>query len=141
MKSNLASIEILRASLPRALDGAAIVPFPCAAQIRVLVEKDKILAARKLLDLALRNSPTDPALEAWRRVLSPPRVLDRAARANNSERTEEFQWFERDAEGYRGRWVAVEHDRLVAEAATLQELMSMLRAIEPKPNPIIHHIG
>lgn len=108
------------------------------SQIQKLVEEDRVAAARKLVEEALRTSPNDPTLLSWKEILAPGRVFGR--RPVNLEDAAEHQWFTSHAGHYRGQWVAVLGEELLAHAPTLQELSTKLKKLAPRSLPVVHHI-
>jgi len=106
-------------------------------RIQKLIEEDRVGAARKLVEEALRENPSDPTLLGWKEVLAPGRVFGR--RPVNLEGTAEQKWFASHAGQYKGRWVAVLGEELLAHAPTLQELSTKLKTLTPKSLPVIHH--
>jgi len=108
------------------------------SRIQKLVEEDRVDGARKLVEEALRASPEDPTLLSWKEVLAPGRVFGRGP--VNLEITAEQKWFASHTGQYKGRWVAVLGEELVAHAPTLQELSAKLKELAPKGLPVVHHI-
>ena len=108
------------------------------SRIQKLVEEDRVDAARKLVEETLRESPADPTLLSWKEVLAPGRVFGR--RPVNLEGTAEQKWFASHTGQYKGRWVAVLGEELLAHAPTLQELNTKLKKLAPRSLPVVHHI-
>lgn len=107
-------------------------------RIRRLVEEDKVGAARKLVEEALLENPEEPDLAYWKEVLSPARVFGRTP--VRLEDAAELAWFAAHAGEYKGRWVAVSGEELLAHASTLQELSARLKELAPKDLPLVYHI-
>jgi hypothetical protein len=108
------------------------------SRIQKLVEEDRVDGARQLVEEALREYPADPALLSWKEVLAPGRAFGRGP--VNLEATVEQKWFAAHTGQYKGRWVAVLGEELLAHAPTLQELSSKLKKLAPKSLPVVHHI-
>jgi hypothetical protein len=108
------------------------------SRIQKLVKEDRVDGARKLVEEALQENPVDPTLLRWKEVLAPGRVFGR--RPVNLEGTTEQKWFASHTGPYKGRWVAVLGEELLAHAPTLQELSAKLKDLSPKSLPVIHHI-
>ncbi len=107
-----------------------------AGRIRALLESDRIVQARELVSEALQSNPGDPEILNLYEVLKPPRGKPR--QIIDSDRSQEFEWMIRNREAYRGRWVAVEGDRLVADAASFAELQSRIQDLDGVP--LVHRI-
>lgn len=115
--------------------GGEVLPFPYLALLRSLIEQGRILDARNLLEVAGDAIPQDSDI---RRVLAPPRV--RKSSVRGVDRSPEFRWLKANIELYRGKWVALVGERLVADADTLRDLLVYLRTSPPPRRPLIHHI-
>lgn len=103
------------------------------ARIADLFEKERVPGARRLIDEALRIHPDDPGLLAWRKALAPPKVWIGGAR--DRDRTPEFRWLDAHGRQYRGEWVAVLGDRLVAHAVDLEDLDAQLNTLPTEEFP------
>lgn len=110
-----------------------------AARIREHVEADRVGAARRLVKEALQDFPDHPDLVPWKKALSPAEA--RLSPATGVDRSAEFDWILRNASSYRGQWVAVLGDRLLAHASTAGELASKLDTISTKIPPFVHRIS
>lgn len=113
---------------------ARVLPFPYARLVRAHVEKEHIAGARDLLQLGLQQPNPDPALFRWRRVLAPARV--RLSAEKGSDRSREIKWLHENAAKYRGLWVAVLGDQLLASASTIGELHAKLKEVPPPRPPL-----
>jgi hypothetical protein len=105
---------------------------------RLLEERADIRGARKLLAEAREHGSVEPELEELEKLLAPPRFQLRPA--SDFDRSAEFAWLEQHAAEYRGQWVALLGDELLAQAATLDEIMAQLDAASPKAQPLLHRI-
>ncbi len=107
-----------------------------AAQVLALIEQDQLVQARAVVQEALEQHPQDPELISLREVLSPPRGRPRSI--TDADRSEEFEWIATNWDSYRGRWVAVNGNSLVAQAHSFAELQSQLR--NRAGTPLVHRI-
>jgi hypothetical protein len=111
---------------------------PVLGLIRGLLGQDRVLAARKLLSLA--SYPDDPQAQEQiarlRSVLAPP-VVKRTSYVDR-ERSREYLWLSRYGAGYRGEWVAIDGDNLIAHAASVRELREAIRGVGGRP--LIHRV-
>ncbi len=110
-----------------------------AERIRELVEQDRVGAARKLVAEALENGEHDEDLLQWQRVLAPARFLG-LSNELDPDRTPEMRWVAAHREEYRGQWVAVAGDRLVAHSEDIQEVYSAAKAVTLNRRPLLLYI-
>jgi len=108
------------------------------SRIQKLVEQDRVGGARQLVEEALRERPNDLDLLSWKEVLAPGRVFGR--KPVNFEGTAEQRWIAEEAGRYKGQWVAVLGNELLAHAPTLQELSTKLKQLSPPKLPVVHHV-
>jgi hypothetical protein len=93
------------------------------------------LEARRILGIAGEFIPQDSKV---RELLAPPRV--RRSSERGVDRSPEFRWLKANAEAYRGKWVALAEERLIACADSLRDLLSQLASISTERKPLIHRI-
>ena len=124
---------------PEAEGRTGVLPFPYAASIRASLENEQISAARSLLKLALSQNPREPSLAGLQKILAPARVTT-SPRRRDGDRTAELQWLAVHKESYRGRWVAVSEEGLLAHARSLKELMAELKSSPPPRAPLVCRI-
>lgn len=106
--------------------------------IRQALELEQISYARSLLAAIPRNLASTEQLEALRKVLAPPTVT--RTQVHDVDRTQEFMWLKTESHKYRGQWVAIEGDRLVANSHNLRELREILSNLKPAPSVLIHRV-
>ncbi|HXV62545.1 MAG TPA: hypothetical protein VEK15_17735 [Vicinamibacteria bacterium] len=107
-----------------------------AARIHELIAAGRVVQARALLSDALQANPRDGVLLALQEVLKPPRA--RTRHIKDSDRSQEFEWILANREAYRGRWVAILGDELVADAAFFGELQRRIKNLGKAP--LVHRI-
>lgn len=110
-------------------------------EIRSLLESGQVSAARRLIEVALREGEITPALEKWRQALAPPRFLGSKPGPSGPDRSQVARWLAEHAQDYQGRWVAIEGDRLLASSESLKDLQVRLAQIDPTPTPLFHWVG
>jgi hypothetical protein len=113
--------------------------LPYVSLIRGLIAKEQIAAARSLLTVALRRTQLDSHLEALQRVLAPAKLTPRAQL--DVDRTREYRWLATNRPAYRGKWVALDGDTLVAQAGSFKELQTALKALELARPPLVHRMA
>lgn len=73
---------------------------------------------------------------------APPRVVDSPRRGyKEPDRSREFAWLREHGHAYRGKWVAVLGDRLVATADTLRDLLQQVQQARLTEHPLVHLLG
>ena len=106
--------------------------------IRKLIEAEQLIAARQMLAAAPTNILTNPLVAKLRSVLAPP-VVKRLQR-RDVDRTRECEWLGTHGHKYRGRWVALDGDRLLAVASSLRELHEHLKTVALTHPPLLHRV-
>ena len=105
--------------------------------IRRLLAAGKVLAARSRLTAAVGEGTT-AGLWRLQRVLALPTVRRRLPAEPGG--AADIEWFRRNAETYRGRWVAVAGGKLVDTDESLAGLRRKLRERPPGPKPLLHRL-
>ncbi len=118
------------------LSGIQVLRFPYALAIRRLIEKDQVASARQLLAIALLSEPSEPSLIRLQGVLAPPRVSRRPG--TGVPRDGEYRWLSRHADEYRGQWVAVMGDQLIAHSPHLKDLLTVVKTAAPGQTPLVY---
>jgi len=104
-------------------------------RIRALVEEGRILEARDLLKTAGDQLPAGSSL---RRILGPPRVSK--SDLLDVDRSPEFLWLKKHGDEYKGKWVALVGENLVAASEALKDLLARLDELHLDGKPLIHHL-
>jgi len=113
-----------------------VVQFPFVDRIRALLKLGLIRDAQILLEVAGDSVPQDSKI---RKALAPPRV--RRVPRNDSDRSSEFHWLATKSLPYRGKWVALVGDELVAQTDTLKELLASVETLALSGPPLVHHLN
>lgn len=108
--------------------------FPYARALRMLLEQGKIREAQRLFEFA-KDYVQDPKI---REALAPPRV--KKSLKKDVDRSAEFRWLDLNSARFRGKWVALLGDSLVASADSLRELQVCLKALSLKSRALVHHV-
>jgi hypothetical protein len=111
---------------------------PFALALKTLLESEQLTPARRMLDAAPAHILTDPLVARMRALLAPP-VVKRVER-RDSDRSQEYRWLRTEAPNYRGRWVALDGERVVASAESLSELREALKTLPLPRAPLLHRI-
>jgi hypothetical protein len=109
-------------------------------RIREHVQRDEVGAARRLVAEALREGSTEPELAYWAEVLAPAKVLG-VHPATGTDLQAEIRCLNEHAKEYRGQWVAVLGEKLLAHAETLEELRTKLSQLALPTRPLVHFMG
>ncbi len=109
-------------------------------RIRELVEADKVEGARRLLAEALEKGDHGEDLSGWQRVLAKPRGRPNPDVELDFDRTPEVTWIREKSAPYKGQWVALLGDELLAHSPSLDEVVSILKEHKPPRRPMLHYI-
>jgi len=101
------------------------------AAIRALIDSQQLRKARALAALL----PDTPENARRKKLLRLP-VASTSPR-RDVDRTVEYRWLRDNAKDYRGKWVAVSGDALVASADTLRELREAVTRAAPQRAPLL----
>jgi hypothetical protein len=112
--------------------------LPFLVALRELIQAERLKTAREMLKAAPVHILRNPQVAKLRSVLAPPVV--RRVERQDVDRGSEYEWLRKEGHNYRGRWVAVEGDHLLATAASLRELRDYLRTMTPTRPPLLHRV-
>ena len=121
-------------------DEQRAIGFPHAVTIRVLLESDRLPAARRLLAVALSQAKNKADLGALEVVLAPAQVT-RLPGVRDADRTPEFRAIATHAAEFRGRWVAVLDGGVVTSAPELKDLLAILKTLRLARAPLVHKVA
>jgi hypothetical protein len=106
--------------------------------VRGLIESERLTAARRVLNAAPSYILSDPLVVRLRSILAPP-VVNRVDK-RDVDRSREYEWLRTEGYKYRGRWVALEDNHLLASAPSLRELRESLKAMALARPPLLHRV-
>lgn len=106
--------------------------------VRRLIEAEQLIAATEMLAAAPTRISTDPLVTGLRSILALP-VIKRVQK-RDVNRTREYAWLGAEGHKYRGRWVALNGDRLLAVASSLRELRQQLKTVAFAHPPLLHRV-
>ena len=113
--------------------------FLSIERVKHLLGQQKIRDARRTLELASVRYPADAQIASLLRAISPGRVSPTGRAAASRER--ETAWIRQHGHKYRGQWIALDEDRLIAFAPTLKELLADMDATDEREEPpFIQHL-
>ena len=114
-------------------------PFLLIERVKKLLGQQKIRDARRTLEIGSIRHPEDRQIASLLRAISPGRVSPTGWASTGRER--ETTWIKQHGYEYRGKWIALDEDRLIALADTLNELLAKLdTSSERKKPPFIQHL-
>ncbi len=93
-------------------------------EIRQHLEAGEIRMAKRLVSDAVRRHPSHSEIRDLHHILNQGRSF--ARQGTGRDMRSEYAWLRHPPEKYRGRWVALIGDAVVASAKTLQELQASL---------------
>ncbi|MFY9819949.1 MAG: DUF5678 domain-containing protein [Thermoanaerobaculia bacterium] len=108
-------------------------------RIRELVEADKVGGARRLLADAL-ESYHEEDLSGWQRVLAKTKGRPNPDVEADVDRAPEFRWLTEHSEAYRGQWVALLGNELLAHSMSLKEVVAALERNKPPRRAMLHYV-
>lgn len=108
-------------------------PFLLIARVKLLLEQQKIREARRTLEIGSSRHPANRQIASLLRAISPGQVS--ATGRTSSGRDRETAWIKQHGHEYRGKWIALEEDCLIAFAATLNELLACLETGAERKKP------
>lgn len=98
-----------------------------------------IRGARALVAEAIEKGFQHERLAKLQEILAPARV--RGTRpADEPDRTRELRWVESHGDSYRGEWVALLGDELLAHSSNLKEVAARLDENPPPVRPLLYWI-
>ena len=117
--------------------------FLLIERVKHLLDKQKIRDARRALEIGSIRYPANRQIARLLQTIAPGRVSP-TGRAS-SGRELETAWIKQHGHKYRGKWIALDEDHLIAFAATLKELLANLdigteRENERERLPFIQHL-
>jgi len=106
---------------------------------RQMLQAERVAEARRILEAAPSRVSNSPVIVTLRSLLAPPTVT--TSTRKDVDRSREYEWLRTHASKYRGLWLALRGDRLLASARTLHELRELLaRESSTPPAPLIHRV-
>lgn len=109
-----------------------------AAEVRSLLDRQRIDQARRTAASAAKAHPQHPWLTQADRILNPTRMVTRPARGKGREL--EFAWLRENAAAHRKHWVALLGDRLLASGETFAEVQRVLESLQLDEKPLLHYV-
>jgi len=116
-------------------------PASYVTRIREHFQREEVGAARRVLAEALRAGVDEPGLANWEKLLAPGKVLGYHPAEPDSDLHAEVHWLDQHGQEYRGQWVAVIGEKMLAHAETLEELRSDLSKLALTTRPLVHFMG
>jgi hypothetical protein len=113
-------------------------PMPYLAFARSLLDRDQIEAARLVLGLVPLEAVENEAARRLSRLLAPPRIT--ATPVRDVDRACEYRWLQDNWQSFRGQWIALDGDTVLASGASLKELRERLTALRLTRPPLVHRI-
>ncbi len=107
--------------------------------VRSLLASGEAGAARRTVADGTVQFPDHPWLKKTNRIINPKRIVSKPADA--PDRTREFAWLRAHGARYRGRWVALLKDELLASAQELETVLREVRARGLESRVLVHHIA
>jgi hypothetical protein len=112
------------------------------AAVRGLLNAECIRSAQEMAAEGLSRYPDNLDLQRLARLLAPPKIVDSPLQGyREPDRFREFTWLREHRHEYRGKWVAVLDDRLIAVADALPDLLEQVKQARLTEHPLVHLLG
>jgi hypothetical protein len=113
-------------------------PMLLTEAVRLLVEQDRVSAARALITHQDSiGSPREDAA-AWAKVLAEPHAATRTD--GGWDHTADYEWLSEHEDAYRGYWVALRGGVLIAKAESFKDLLQALGPEKRAIGTLVHKI-
>ena len=107
--------------------------------VKELLSQQRIRDARHTLELGSIRCPENLQIANLLRAIAPGRVSQTGSASIGRER--ETTWIKQHGHKYRGLWVALDEDRLIAFATTLKELLADMDTTDEREQPpFVQHL-
>jgi hypothetical protein len=93
-----------------------------------------------LLAEALEHGAQEEDLAYWQKVLAKTKGRPNPDVELDFDRTPEVTWIREKSTPYKGQWVALLGEELLAHSESLDEVMSILQEHKPPRRPMLHYI-
>ncbi len=107
--------------------------------VRALLANGEAGAARRTVAEGVSRFPDHPWLEKTDRVINPKGIVSQQADA--PDRTREFAWLRQHSARYRGCWVALLEERLLAAGPELATVLREVRSRGLESKALVHHVA
>lgn len=107
-------------------------------RVRALLSEGLLRDARAVVAETLRRFPNNEALYALSKLTAPSKATRSAVRFPRRE--EELRWLDEHRDQYKGRWVALLGNELIASADTMKQLLDAVAAKNIEGSPLIHKV-
>ena len=107
--------------------------------VRTLLANGEAGAARRAAAEGVSRFPDHPWLKKTDRVINPKGIVSQ--RADAPDRTREFAWLREHSGKYRGCWVALLEDRLLASGPELAAVLGEIRSRGLESKALVHHVA
>ena len=124
-------------SLDSQKSSAGSQPFVFLEQAKSLLNEQRIQDACSTLQRGADLYPKDNKIAHLLRAISPGRVTNVKGTAPN--RSKEVAWIRRHGNKYRGQWVAINGDDLLATATSLNTLLKKIQRNDKGNSPLVHY--
>jgi len=109
------------------------------AEIQRLLSAGRVSDARAIAARAASRMPGSDVFAQWQEVLAPPRAR-LAGKATGRSRRSEQAWLREHAQDYKGQWVALRGDMLIAAGRLLQEVRERARKAAGLTEILFHFV-
>ncbi|MBI3920011.1 MAG: hypothetical protein HY318_01235 [Armatimonadetes bacterium] len=107
--------------------------------LRILLRQGEAYTARLLAVKAHQRFPSNARIAKIYKVLRPPTARYTTGKA--IDRSREIQWLREHREEYKGQWVVLSGDRLVAASEDLSEALEEAKNDKLEERPLLHQVS
>ncbi len=120
--------------------GANTLPLVVLEKAKILLGECNVREAVCLLQAGVEQFPSDSRIASLLKVILPQ---GRARKVNSftKNRQKETSWIKTHGREYKGKWIALDGDELVAFSDTLRQLLENMNLMRQERMPLIQYIG
>ena len=107
--------------------------------IQSLLREGDLLGAKDAAARGVELFSGHPWLAKAERVLNPRGVTVGPSKSPRRDRAKEFAWLQHHSELYRGQWVALDGEQLVASGSQFDDVIEVVRK-NPDTHPLVHRV-
>jgi hypothetical protein len=134
-------MESMRTGAAHRLDLESQNPTPESflEEIQAIINSGTLRGAREVAERGLVLYPDHPELRRLHHVLRPYEARSVPGGKHIPDRRDTYEWLRRNADQYKGQWVAVLGSDLIAASPDLDEVLEAVKSAPLDALPLLHH--